>query len=201
MKLYSYIIIHDSGFAPNPLWGFCTLACCKPNIRRTAGKGDWVVGISSRSRGNQVVYAMEVTEQPLMFQEYFGDPRFRWKIPDLRRKEIVFRCGDNIYRPTGDDQFEQLPNPYHGESEFSHDLAGRNVLVSDHFFYFGRHGVRLPDDLEALIAGRGHKSRFPPATVHRFLEFIHGHRRGVAAAPTKWPDHDSSWDQSANTCS
>ena len=30
MTLYSYIVKHDNGFAPNPFHGFCTLACCKP---------------------------------------------------------------------------------------------------------------------------------------------------------------------------
>ncbi len=116
MKLYSYIIIHDSGFAPNPFWGFCTLACCKPSIRRTAGKGDWVVGISSHARGNRIVYAMEVTERPLSFEEYFADPRFRQRIPNLNRKDIVYRCGDNIYRPVGRGRFEQVPNPFHKEA-------------------------------------------------------------------------------------
>jgi len=36
MKVYSYIVAYDSGFAPNPFHGICTLACCKPTIRRTA---------------------------------------------------------------------------------------------------------------------------------------------------------------------
>lgn len=40
MKLFSYIVTHDAGFAPNPFWGYCTLACCKPAIRRTANVGD-----------------------------------------------------------------------------------------------------------------------------------------------------------------
>ena len=36
MTLYSYTVAADTGFAPNPFHGFCTLACCKPGIRRTA---------------------------------------------------------------------------------------------------------------------------------------------------------------------
>ena len=36
MTVYSYIVAYDSGFAPNPFHGTCTLACCKPTIRRTA---------------------------------------------------------------------------------------------------------------------------------------------------------------------
>lgn len=33
-KLYAYKMTHDTGFAPNPYFGVCTLACCKPRIRR-----------------------------------------------------------------------------------------------------------------------------------------------------------------------
>src|SRR5262249_55154673 len=45
--LFSYCIPYDFGSAPNPFWGLCTLAICKPDIRRTANVGDWVVGTGS----------------------------------------------------------------------------------------------------------------------------------------------------------
>ena len=31
VKLYSYIVVHDAGLAPNPFYGWCTLAVCTPN--------------------------------------------------------------------------------------------------------------------------------------------------------------------------
>lgn len=67
MKLYSYCLRWDDGAAPNPFWGVCTLAICKPAIRRTAKVGDWVVGLGSANSpiGNisdSVVYAMRVTD-------------------------------------------------------------------------------------------------------------------------------------------
>ena len=49
MKLYSYIITRDYGFAPNPYGGMCTLATCKPVIRRKAQIGDWVAAIGGSS--------------------------------------------------------------------------------------------------------------------------------------------------------
>jgi len=56
----------DSGAAPNPFWGVCTLVICKPAIRRAAQVGDWVVGAGSgHSRigdiRGKVVYTMQVT--------------------------------------------------------------------------------------------------------------------------------------------
>ena len=32
--VYEYVMTSDSGFAPNPFHGTCTLACCKPKIRK-----------------------------------------------------------------------------------------------------------------------------------------------------------------------
>ncbi|MCH7751958.1 MAG: hypothetical protein IH898_07380 [Planctomycetes bacterium] len=36
MKLSGYIIRSDSGFSPNPFGRVCTLACCRPVIRRNS---------------------------------------------------------------------------------------------------------------------------------------------------------------------
>ncbi|MGD0171414.1 MAG: hypothetical protein ABSB81_04730 [Halobacteriota archaeon] len=94
-SLYSYIVASDSGFAPNPFGEYCTLACCKPQIRRHASVGDWVVGSGSkRTVGNEkMVYAMRITEK-LSFDEYANDPRIRYKIPS---HAIIQERGDNIY--------------------------------------------------------------------------------------------------------
>ncbi len=61
-RIYSYVVRYDSGFAPNPFYGYCTLATCKPDIRRGAEVGDWVVGSGSNDRsirrGGHLVYAI-----------------------------------------------------------------------------------------------------------------------------------------------
>lgn len=101
LRLHSYVIARDYGFAPNPFYGFCTLATCKPKIRKTADLGDWVVGTGSkaRDRGDRLVYAMHVAEA-MTFQQYWDDPRFLQKRPYLRgSKKQGF--GDNIYHRGG----------------------------------------------------------------------------------------------------
>ena len=64
MKIYSYVLKHDSGFAPNPFWGFCTLATCKPVIRRNAKPGDWIIGTGSvyEGRPEKLIYVMHIYE-------------------------------------------------------------------------------------------------------------------------------------------
>ncbi len=47
-RLFSYTIPID-GAAPNPFHGMCSLAICKPAIRRTASSGDWIVGLGPRN--------------------------------------------------------------------------------------------------------------------------------------------------------
>jgi len=67
MRLFSYVLRYDTGSAPNPFLGMCTLAICKPRIRRVAEPGDWVAGVGSvnvrgRDLSGHLVYAMKVEE-------------------------------------------------------------------------------------------------------------------------------------------
>lgn len=197
MKLYSYIVKHDTGFSPNPFWGCCTLADCKPAIRRTAEVGDWIVGLSPKACGNRVVFAMEVDEI-LDYASYNRDGRFTNKIPDYSRGEVVWRAGDNIYKPLPTGGFQQLRSMHsRGDEETpetkAHDLGGVNVLVARNFYYFGGSGPELPQHLEELKVGRAHKNRFTRETIRDFLEFISSYPQGVSAPPTEWPINDTSW--------
>lgn len=196
MKVYSYVVASDSGFAPRPFGRYCTLACCKPAIRRSAAPGDWIVGLTSRSRG--IVYAMRVTEK-LDFASYWADGRFRRRRPDLAGARIRDRSGDNIYEPRPDGGFHQLPSGHsfadgrENPAMKGRDLGGRYVLVSDDFVYFGSRAPDLPADLAFLRVGRGHRCRFPDAQVRRAVEFLRTLPRGVLGRPARWPERDASW--------
>lgn len=197
MRLFSYIVSHDTGFAPNPFWGYCTLACCKPVIRRVAQKGDWVVGISPKSRGNRLVHAMRITERPISFGDYFCDPRFECKKPDYRKKSTIYRRGDNIYRPFGQGEYKQLRSRHslatgaEDSVKKHHDLSGRFVLISERFFYWGRESILLPPRLRNLVATRGHRSRFDESLKARFTTWISRYNPGLHGQPRYWPDDES----------
>ena len=199
MKLYSYIVAHDGGFAPNPFWGYCTLANCKPKIRRTAKVGDWIVGLSSKPTGNRVIYAMQV-EEVLTYGQYYHDRRFAEKIPDYFKRKAIYKRGDNIYEPLPDGKFRQLRSAHSKKCQEDVkakkiDLSGKNILIARTFRYFGGCGPQLPEHLDALKAGRGHKCRFPAYTISDFLKFISAHPHGVNAPPSDWPSDDDSWRQ------
>ena len=100
-NLFSYVVRYDSAFAPNPFYGYCTLATCKPRIRHHAGVDDWLVGTGSNAngirRGGYLVYAMRITEV-LSTACYWADPRFQDKKPRLLHNWVA-ASGDNIYEP------------------------------------------------------------------------------------------------------
>src|ERR1700743_2188386 len=89
MNLYSYVLAVDDGAAPNPFGGVCTLTICKPMIRRTAERGDWVVGLGSRNGpggrdlSSHVIYAMKVSKT-LPYADYWVEclARFPEKLPE-----------------------------------------------------------------------------------------------------------------------
>lgn len=174
MKLYSYVVTHDTGFAPNPFHGYCTLACCKPVIRRTIGEHFgpkeeyWIVGISPKAMGNRLVFVMRITEPPMLFGDYFNEKRFQIKKPKQRETKAgngydSESAGDNIYRLESDGSYSQLPFGLHGREDKEHDLSGKYVLISSDFHYFHFEPkvlTKLSKNLDALIVGRGHKCRF-----------------------------------------
>lgn len=187
--LHSYVVAYDSGFAPNPFNGFCTLATCKPEIRKHAAIGDWIIGTGSNRqgvrRGGFLVYAMRVQES-LTFAGYWNDPRFARKKPNLHGSYRM-ACGDNIYRPdpTGCGWIQL--NSYHSQNNGSpvrkhinRDTSIDRVLVSNDFVYFGAEGPKIPTafkDAGLVLAGRGRRKITDAAKIAAFEAWLN--RLGV----------------------
>jgi hypothetical protein len=115
--LYSYVVDHDLGYAPNPIGGLCTLAYCKfsqsnkRNVVELAEEDDWIVGTGGKSHESaghgKLIYAMRVTRK-IPLAQYNSSPR---------------------YAGRGD----RFPEDRH--------THGRFALISDDFWYFGRNAV------------------------------------------------------------
>lgn len=176
--LYTYVVRYDDGKAPNPYWGVCTLAICKPGIRRRARIGDWVVGTGSRhspvgDARTSVVYAMQVTDTMTM-AEYDGYTKayLPQKAPLATSSDPRRWMGDSIY------DFGKLgvpirPGSPHGEKDRARDLGGEYVLLSSRFIYFGDRPKRLPDDLLPIVkVGRAHRSVANEPYLGRFIEWV-----------------------------
>jgi hypothetical protein len=195
LKLFSYVLTRDYGFAPNPFGGYCTLATCKPEIRNVAAIGDWIVGTGAKDAGLQehLVYAMRVTEA-LTFDEYWKDARFAAKRVDRRgsRKRLF---GDNIYHRSPATGHWVQEDSHHSRSDGKafkinkdHDLQTNRVLISDDFVYFGSSAVALPARFRGANRlrkkGQGHRANFSDDYVQRVIDWLRSlGKRGFQGRP------------------
>ena len=199
MKLYTYVVARDYGFAPNPFFGFCTVATCKPIIRRHASIGDWVLGTGSttRNREGHVVFAMRVTET-LSFDEYWEDPRFLVKRPHLAGS-LKQAYGDNIYHLAEHGIQWLQENSHHSHDDgtvnplnVARDTSAPRVLISSDFVYWGGEGPSLPPRFrnnaeQDVCAHRGHKCSFSEALVQQVVDWIREQdAHGYQGRPSAW---------------
>lgn len=193
-RLFSYCLPFDDGAAPNPFWGACTLAICKPAIRRVALPGDWVVGTGSANSpigdiSGRVVYAMLVTER-LSMEEYDERTRVRLKkkVPNVNSHDPRWIVGDSLYDFSEPRVRQRIG--VHEEGNQVTDLGGRNVLLSDHFVYFGDQPVLLPTKLQPIVKeGQGHKSSSNDRFLQPFVDWLEttGHKPcSLVGQPQMW---------------
>ena len=176
--LFSYVVEHDGGHAPNPYFRVCTLCRCKfressdnpSNLVEKASAGDWVIGTGGanmkKSAGHgRLVYAMQVDEK-LTRQQYFLDRRFRNKKP-RQYGTYKQKQGDN----------EHPANRFERDKQF--------VLVSRHFYYFGRNAIRIPKNKFHALEKRGPGFRydFSNAYIARFVKWLQRFERGIHGDP------------------
>lgn len=174
IELYSYVVAKDRGFAPNPYGGLCTLACCKPVIRRKAKCGDWIVGLGSvtRKADECIIYAMRITEDPLTCEKYFGNKKYR------KRNDSIY------FLSRGKWKIRDNPYGHITQKNRKYDFNGKNVLLSKHFYYFGHLKERLPGqfsiiNLKPNNARKGHRV-FEYGQVNKFIGWLerkHDHGR------------------------
>jgi len=162
MTIFSYVIPRDFGFAPNPFYNICSLATCKPKIRKNATLGDWVLGFGSADSRfkEKLVYAMKV-DNKITFDEYWNMDAFQCKKP-IMNGSIKQSYGDNIYHYENgewkqEDSHHSLEGGAPNEKNITRDTSSNNVLLSSYFWYFGKEAVDLPNELQILIhRGRNH---------------------------------------------
>jgi hypothetical protein len=150
MKLFSYVVARDYGFAPNPFYGSCTLATCKPRIRASVAVGDWVIGTGAKGKyglAGHLIFAAKV-EETCDFDAYWNDLRFACKKPVLNGslKQVY---GDNIYHHEhGRWKQEDSHHSYVGGRQNPHnitrDTSVNRVLISSRFVYFGSRTPTIP---------------------------------------------------------
>lgn len=191
MRLYSYVVARDYGFAPNPFYGWCTLATCKPTIRSSASIGDWVIGTGAKTKYNlagRLIYGMRVDEC-LDFGTYWNDSRFASKRPVLNGslKQVY---GDNIYhRERGrwiqEDSHHSHKDGRPNRRNIDRDTSVNRVLVSSRFVYFGSSAPVIPKRFRPF--GPTDEEICCPAQGHRTLS------QELAREFQKWLEQGGNW--------
>ncbi len=195
MRLHSYVIEHDMGFAPNPFHGWCSLAACKPLIRTSASVGDYVMGTGTvhNDMRQHLIYWMHV-EEIIDFDTYWDDPRFKRKRA-VMHGSMAQRHGDNIYHSLPEGGFFQADS-FHSADDGQPDPANLNrdtgrtqrVLLAQDFAYYGKKARSIPGEFKGFIkTGPGHRNNFQEEEKERFLDWmLAGPSRGYIAEPTDW---------------
>ena len=196
MTIHTYVVEHDYGFAPNPFFGVCSLACCKQDMRKAMKLGHMVIGTGSArvGRTGYLTFWMKVDEI-ITFDDYWIDPRFQRKKAFLRGSAVQ-RFGDNIYHTdpvsgeiVQEDSFHSLEGGVLSEKDLNDDTGTTNkVLLGREFAYFGGEGPKVPDHLGDFVLGRGWK--YHPLTQDRedaFMAWFAGFpQRGYLGEPADW---------------
>ncbi len=183
-RLFTYKVAHDGGSAPNPFYGLCTLAICKPAIRRVAKKRDVIVGLGCGKDESRIIYCM-VVDAVVPWADYIEECKLgnlteiklnkrqnlKGKIPENENDQ-----GDCIWKDASK-YLDSIPSwsGHEGEYDFKRDMNG-NVLVGETYWYFGKgdkHKIDLPDDLKNIIPyGQGHRSNSNNRFSEQFVDFF-----------------------------
>lgn len=183
-KIYSYVLTYDNGAAPNPFWDCCTLAICKPAIRRTAQVGNWIIGTGSKNAAiaenqikdysNKLVYAMKVT-QKMTFQEYdqYCETNLQQKRPNWNSDIWQEKLGDCLFDYSGGHPYKKRKGVHKTSDLLDRDQKGIYVLLSDHYYYFGEQAINIPEEFHGMIKkGPGHKLIENQELVSRFIDWM-----------------------------
>lgn len=198
MSFYGYKITRDFGFAPNPFGKYCTLACCKPHIRKKALLGDWIIGTGAQENNllYHLIFLMKVTEK-ITFQEYWDDERFSYKKPRLNGS-LKQMYGDNIYHYSDNDWVqEDSHHSFHdgvlNEKNQKQDLSGDYVLVSDQFVYLGDQNLKVPEKYIEICPSIKHRDYITIRNIELAQEFtdmiFNKYDLGLNGQPFNWKDH------------
>lgn len=205
MAFYSYLVEHDYGLAPNPFGKYCTLAVCKPKIRKSTllHVGDWILGTGSVALENtsgkklrhHLIYAMQVSEI-IKMEDYWSDSRFEYKKPIINGP-LNTMYGDNIYHKDGSGKWIQENSAHSnvdGATNQKHldtDTGGVNVLISEKFYYFGDSAPEIPDELKTIChTGIGEKKPSDEEGNKLIAWLEKNFCIGIHGDPINWIEHN-----------
>ena len=166
---FVYKVMYDSGGAPCVQDDLLSLAICKPQIRRTAQRGDWIYGFGGNndSPPNRLIYIAQVADR-LSDGGYYELSEYADRPDAIYQRDLV---GDLV--PKHDARFHTDVTDHVRAKDIgtAPHWSNANVLVADHFRYFGHRSddrwksahPHLAKALQNL--GQGHLVRHTPEVL------------------------------------
>ena len=186
LKMWSYRIVHDKQFAPNPFKGVLTLATCKPKIRcsRESKPGIWLAGFAAysvvgdgirpRKGSERLIYLAKISEVIPMKDYWKKYPQKR--AVNCNDDQFEEYYGDNIYN----EKLELVNQNHHREGDIRRDISGKNVLICEEYYYFvPKNRLEIPPEFDDLVyKRRGQVLMTNSDKIRQFVEFVKSETEG-----------------------
>lgn len=178
LKMWSYRIVHDKQFAPNPFKGVLTLATCKPLIRRSkeSESGVWLAGFAAYSvkdglrpkKGRELLIYLAKISEVMTMQDYWT--KYPQKRAQKCGEEFEEYYGDNIY----DENLHLVNDNHHKDWDFKRDISGKNVLICKEFYYFAPDSrLVVPNEFDELVyKRRGQTLVQNKDLIQKFIDYV-----------------------------
>lgn len=179
-KLFSYVVDHDHGYAPCPDNGFCTLARCKFGGEKKNIVETAEIGDWVAGTGG---LSKESAGHGRLIYVMRVDEKMTWNAY-YRDKRFQGRV-DNGYSDSND----------------------KFVLISKHFFYFGKNAIEIDNIPKKYLdhsfekKGQGYRKDFSDKFIKEFTEWLEkNYRPGKNGDPCS-PLNSKDCQCSKNKCS
>ncbi len=150
--IYVYKIMVDNGGAPCVHRSLLSLCICKPRLRVSAKKDDWIIAIGGKTapsdiRG-QLIYIAQVTE-------VMKDGRYYKESPYKNRPDAIYEWNNEVKRFNW-----KLGSKFHEDGhDLIHDIGDHGsydravCLTSSNFWYFGNADKPSIEDIRDIYEG------------------------------------------------
>jgi len=151
------------------------------------------------------IYLMKVSEI-LTLDEYWSDKRF-WVKKPIRNGSLVMMVGDNVYHRNNVEEDWTQEDSHHSNEDGSINLENVridtksiNVLISNHFYYFGSVAPAVDLSTIGYKNGIGHRKKSlqdanVAALVKKIEDQFRGDRNTVIADPINFEHASKRVDQ------
>ncbi len=166
--IFIYKLTADNGGAPCVINDLLSLSICKPRIRKSAKKGDWIIGMGGKSVKDlkgRLIYMAKITSI-VDGNKYYSD---KYK----ERPDCIYKKNGRVY-------IWKKGSSYHSQEDLTHDLGeypnyDRAIcLISDNFVYFGSNKAPSIEDIQDIYdeLPRDYRVKHNNCTRERLFRFI-----------------------------